>query len=239
MTTPTNVSTDVLRTLHRIHRQLSDLRGRLERGPQRVRASEAYVQHQEDWLAELQADARAIRMAADKKQLQLKEGEDKVKDLKLKLNMAASNREYQALRDQIAAQEMTNSILADEILEGLEKVDDFRKKTVDAEANVAAAREKNEKVCYEVSQREPLIRGDLARLELELRQCEVSLPTDVRVLYDRVVRHRGEDAMASVENEHCSGCHQHVPLNVVADIMLAHPMFCKSCGRLLYMLEDS
>ena len=46
-------------------------------------------------------------------------------------------------------------------------------------------------------------------------------------------------ALAAVENEYCSGCHQHVPLNVCAEIMLSHPMFCKSCGRLLYMPEET
>ena len=62
-------------------------------------------------------------MAVDKKQLQLKTGEDKVKDLRYKLNASTSNREYQALLEQIAADEMANSVLADEILEGLDACD--------------------------------------------------------------------------------------------------------------------
>ena len=45
--------------------------------------------------------------------------------LKAKLNAAASNREYQALKDQIAADQMAGSVLADEILEALEKIDEL------------------------------------------------------------------------------------------------------------------
>jgi uncharacterized protein len=58
-------------------------------------------------------------------------------------------------------------------------------------------------------------------------------------LYDRVVRQKGEDALAAIEDEYCGGCHQRVPLNMIAEVMLGHPTFCKTCGRLLYMPEGS
>jgi predicted nucleic acid-binding Zn-ribbon protein len=225
-----NVGTDVLRTLHRIHRQLADLNGRLQRGPAQIHACEASVT--------LRVDGQAARMTADRKQLQLKASEEKVQDLKRKLLKAESNREFQALKDQIDAQEMANSVLTDEILEELEKVDALQQKIAEAEEVLAKARDRGEKVRSEVAQQEPLIRADLARLEAELKECESVLPATVRELYQRVVRQRGEDALAAVENEYCSGCHQHVPVNVCAEIMLSHPMFCKTCGRLLYMPED-
>ena len=49
--TPPNIGTSVLRILHRIHRQLTDLRERLDRGPRQVRAAETNVQHREETLA--------------------------------------------------------------------------------------------------------------------------------------------------------------------------------------------
>ena len=54
----------------------------------------------------------------------------------------------------------------------------------------------------------------------------------------RVVRQKGEDALAGVEGGFCSGCHTQVPLNVQAEIRLSHPSFCKTCGRLLYLPEE-
>jgi len=236
---PQNVSTSVLRTLHRIHRQLTDLRERLERGPKQVRAAEASVQQQENNLAAVDAESKAIRMAADAKQGELRASEEKVRELESQLKTASSNREYQILKDQIAAKKVTNSLLDDEILERWDKLDQFKQKIVQAQAAVARAREKVDAVRSEVQKNEPLIRGDIQRLEAELKQCEAALPATVRELYNRVVRHRGEDALAAVENEYCSGCHQHVPLNVCAEIKLSHPQFCKTCGRLLYIPEDA
>ena len=233
-----NVGTDVLRTLHRIHRQLTDLRGRLDRGPKQVQAAESHVRVRETQLAETREEAKTVRVAADAKQFLLKAGEQKVIELQVKLNTAATNREYQALKDQIAAEEMTNSVLADEILERWEKIEQIQQKVAETEQILAQARQKAEAVRLEVQQEEPRIRAEVERLQGELKQCEAELPAIVRDFYQRVVRQKGEDALAIVENQICGGCHQQIPLNVCAEIMMSHPTFCKSCGRLLYMSED-
>src|SRR5919109_2210650 len=118
-----SVTAAALRELHRIHQQLAEFRDRLERGPKQVRAREANVAQLEARLAESRERAKQTQMAIDRKQLDLKAGEQKVVDLRVKLNAASSNREYQALLEQIAAAEMAGSVLSDEILEGLEKID--------------------------------------------------------------------------------------------------------------------
>src|SRR5579871_4583926 len=100
---PMPATTNVLRDLHRIHQQLGDLRDRMERGPKQIKAREGNVARLEAELNQAKANAKAARVAADQKQLLLKTGENKIADLKTKLNQASSNREYQALRDQIAA----------------------------------------------------------------------------------------------------------------------------------------
>src|SRR5262245_9314345 len=95
--------TETLRTLHRVHRQLSDLRDRLARGPKQVQAIEANVKKAEEEITAAKAAHKQARIAADEKQLQLKQREAKLSDLTAKLMAANSNKEYQLLRDQIAA----------------------------------------------------------------------------------------------------------------------------------------
>jgi uncharacterized protein len=235
--TPPNIGLAVLRTLHRIHRQLSDLNERFQRGPKQIRAAEINVRHRDELLANTKAEAKTLRMAADQKQLQLKTIEGKIKDLRFKLNAASSNREYQALLEQIAADEMAKSVLEDEILEALDKADAFKKNIAEAEAGLAAARQKTTEISVQVAAQQPTIQADIARVEAELRTNEAILPAEVRELYLRVVRQKGEDALAVVENQFCSGCNQQIPLNMLSQIMLGQPKFCKTCGRLLYLPE--
>jgi predicted nucleic acid-binding Zn-ribbon protein len=231
------ISTSVLRVLHRLQRQLTDLRERLDRGPRQIHAAEANIRRCEEEAAKTKEEAKTMRLAADKKQLQLKANEDKVKDLRNKLNTATNNREYQILREQIAADEMANSVLADEILEAFEKADDFQKNIADAEQILAAAKKKTEEIHADVARVEPTLRADLGRIEAELQTHEATLPNDLGELYNRIVRSRGEDALAVVEGQCCGGCHQQLPLNHCANVMLGKPVLCKSCGRLLYLPE--
>jgi uncharacterized protein len=237
MASAANIGTSVLRVLHRIHRQLADLRERLDRGPRQIRVAETHVQHCEDQLTKVKTEAKNLRVESDRKQLQLKGNEDKVKDLRRKLNAATSNREYQILLEQIAADEMADSVLEDEILEAMEKIEAFQTNVAEAEAAKAAALQKAAEVKAEVASLEPSLKADIARLEGELAQSEATLPGDIRDLYTRIVRQKGEDALAVIENQCCGGCNQQIPLNVCTKVMLGQPVSCKTCGCLLYLPE--
>ena len=238
MLSKTSVATETLRTLHRIHRQVSDLKGRLRRGPNLLKAHETNIQRLEARRDQVHEEAKNARVASDAKQGQLRDAELKIEKLKSQLNTAASNREYQALKDQIAAIEMANSVLADEILEGLETLDESAEKVNAAEEAALKARADADKVREEIKREEPLIHADLNRVEAELKECEAGLPAEFREVYNRLVQARGEDAMAPVRNEYCGGCNQHVPLNLINGLMLSHPTTCRSCGRLLYIPEE-
>ena len=239
MSTDTTITAHALRTLHRLHHQLADLKDRLERGPRLARAHESNLKQMEEQLTQIRDRAHKFRVATDEKQLDLKTAEAAIERRRRQLNESNDNREYQALRDEIAASVAAKDVLEIEILEALEKLDEYHKQVKQAEAAVAKARQDAEKVVGETQKQEPLIRGDVARLEAELRKCEAALPGEFREVYDRVVRSKGEDALAPVKGEFCGGCHQHIPLNLVNAAMLSRPAFCKSCGRLLYMPEDA
>jgi len=238
MSAETNVVTTTLRTLHRLHQQLSDLKERLDRGPRRARAQQTNIERLTAQLSEMEAQAKTLRISIDKRQLQLDSGEAGVQRRRLQLLQAADNREYQALREQIAADEMANSVLADEILEAMEKMDQMSRKVAEAKELVQKARADAERLAQDFQEKEPLIRGDIERLHAEKKQQEADLPNECHLLYNRLVKARGEDALAAVVGEFCSGCNHQIPVNMISALMLANPIQCKSCGRLLYLPEN-
>ena len=232
-----SVTAAALRELHRIHQQLAELRDRLERGPKQVRAREANVAQLEARLAEARDKTKQTQLAVDRKQLDLKSGEQKVVDLRVKLNQANSNREYQSFLEQIAAAEMAGSVLSDEILEGMEKVDQLSAAAKDAEKNLATGKQEMEKTRHAVEDSAASIRADVTRLESELVAAEQSLPTDMKADYQRIVRSKGADSLSSVDDGVCTGCGQQITLNMQNELNLSKLVFCKSCGRLLYLPE--
>jgi predicted nucleic acid-binding Zn-ribbon protein len=235
MPSQTNATIAALRTLHRTHRQLNDLKERLERGPRVALAHQANVQGVEAELAAPEKDALTLRVATEDKQAQLGTGEAMVEKRRMQLRKAGDNREFQALQDEIAAAEMTNSVLTDEILEAMERLDEVNDRVAQARQAVADTRAESERACREIDEQRPKIQGDIERLETELKHSETDLPGDFRELYRRVVRQKGEDALAQVDNEYCDGCNQHVPVNLINELTLNRPVTCRSCGRLLYL----
>ena len=230
-----SVTAAALRELHRTHQQLAELRDRLERGPKQVRAREANVAQLEARLAEARERTKQTQIAVDRKQLDLKSGEQKIVDLRVKLNACSSNREYQALLEQIAAAEMAGSVLSDEILEGLEKIDQLAAQAKEAEKNLAAGKQELEKARHTIADSAKSIGDDLTRLEAELIEAEKALPADFKADYQRVVRSKGADSLAVADDGVCTGCGQQITLNMQNELKLSKLVFCKSCGRLLYL----
>jgi uncharacterized protein len=226
-----------LRTLHRIHRQLADLRGRLERGPKATRAAEAAVSKCEADLAQAKDAYKHAKMASDEKQLQLRQREAKLKDFEAKLFAAQSNKEYQLLKDQIAADKQANSVLADEILEALDKLDHLQAAIKTADANLGKTRDELAKVRQRIGDQQQGLETELARVQAELQAAEGQLAGDFKQNYLRLARSMGEEALAPAEGECCGGCSQTLTPQTMNTLRLDRPVFCKSCGRFLYLPE--
>jgi predicted nucleic acid-binding Zn-ribbon protein len=233
-----SVTTAALRELHRIHQQLAELRDRMERGPKQIRAREANVAQLETHLNAARERGKQTQLAVDRKQLDLRTGEQKIVDLRLKLNAANSNREYQTLLEQIAAAEMAGSVLSDEIIEGLDKIDQLATATKEAEQALAAGRQELEKTRRGVDESAATVRESIARLETELAEAEKALPADLKGDYQRVVRSKGADSLAVAEDGVCTGCGQQITLNMQNELKLSRLVFCKACGRLLYLAGE-
>jgi predicted nucleic acid-binding Zn-ribbon protein len=230
-------NSELLELLHRIHRQLADLRDRQERGPRQVKAREANVAKFDAELHAAQDAVKQAKMTADRKQLDLKASENRITDWKVKLNACSNNKEYQTMLDQIAAAEMAGSVLADEILEVMEKTDQLEAAVAEVKTRLDAGKNDLAKFRDSVANEGQLIAGDIARLEKELVEAEKRLPAEFRDDYRRVIRGKGAEGMARMEAGVCEGCGKQVTLNMQNYLLLGKPVFCTACGRLLYTAE--
>jgi len=233
----TAVVANTLRTLHRMHRQLADLRDRLEAGPRQLAACRHAVSEAEAKLAAQEERVTAAKLAADGKQLQLRTAEGKIRDLEGKLNTCKTNREYQTLQDQIAADRMATRVLEDEILECLERVDAERAKSPLAKQALEAAVSHLTNKEREVAAERIEIEADLARVEAGLTETETELPVQTKSQYARIVRSKAAEGLAGVDDENCGGCYQKITGNMLSELMLGRPVTCRSCGRMLYANE--
>jgi predicted nucleic acid-binding Zn-ribbon protein len=184
-------------------------------------------------------DVKKARLVADQKQLQLKSAEAKIADLEAKLNACKTNREYQTLRDQIAADRMATKVLEDEIIEALERIDAVKPAVPAAETEITAAKKLLADAEAKVKAESGRLEAEVTRIRADLQAAEKDLVDDVRERYDRVVKQKGADGMSPVDGQTCGGCYQQLTGNMLSDVMLGRIITCRSCGRMLYLPESA
>lgn len=233
------ISTELLRALHHIHRLRAELLTQLDRGPRQIRAGQGLIAKAAGEVAAAKQRLQKATVAADEKQLQLKSRELRIEELKSKLNTAASNREYAALKEQIAADEQANAVLSDEILEALEALDQLANDVAAAEAEHQKQQTEHQRRVVEIERNLVEVQRDLDRVESQLRDREAEIPAAARDDYRRLIESKGEDALAPVESESCGSCYQVLTTNLIDRLRLSLLVRCPSCNAFLYLADGS
>ena len=232
------IDTALLRTLHRIHRQRNDLKNQLERGPRQVKAGQAMVDKAQAGLDAATETLKKAKVASDEKQLQLSSREARIEELKAKLNTAGSNREFSTLKEQIAADQQANSVLSDEILEGLEQLDQLAVELKDAEVEHKKQLSEQQQRIAHVDAKQTDLQSELERVEAELVETEKQIPGAVKADYKRLTDSKGEEALAPIDDESCGGCYQTLTTQFVDMLRLSKLVRCPNCNAFLYLAED-
>ena len=233
------VTASLVQTLHRINRQKTDLKNQIERGPKVVATARTKLDAAEAGVQETRDTITRMKVDADDKQLQMKEREDKIRHWEGQLNTVKENREFQALKDQIAADTQANNVLSDEILEILEGLDEMEVKLQSAVENAQLVEEEFNKIEAQILEKRKSLESELERVEGELEEAEKQLTGDFKKEYFRLVAAKGEEAMAELEGNCCGGCYQNVTPQLLSILGMGQPVLCKACGCLIYQDSDS
>ena len=233
------IDVTILRTLHRVLKQKTDLEERIGRGPKKVAVARNGEAAFEKALKDLQASLKETRMASERKQMQLNERESRIDALKNKRNACESNREFQLLSDQVAADEAANSVQSDEILELLEKIDEIDIKVGEAEENLKKGQAETKRIEGKVDAELAVAEADLAVVLDELKEASGKLPAKIKPDYNRLVESVGEEALAEVEENCCGHCYTSLTTQKIAELMMSRLLFCINCGSLLYLSENA
>lgn len=231
------ISPNDLRTLHRIHQQLAELRGRLDRGPKQIRAKQQSVERCEKELADAKDLWKKTHMESDEQMVGLKKMESEIEELQRKLNECKQNDAYKILKDQIAATRTASSVLEDEILDKLERIDQIQARVQEAESSLEKARQELDTTQQTVGEQQTVLEADLARATDQLQHAEANLPADFKAEYQRLIRAHGDHALASAKDDICGNCFTILSPQTMNELYMSKLVFCNSCGCMLYLPE--
>jgi len=227
--------TETLKRIHTLHTRLEEKREALVKGPKIAQARQRMIAQKEQEAQEFEEAVKQLKLAAERKALDLKTLEKKLEELRGKLNTASSNKEYDIIRGQIQADEMAMSVLEDETLELYEQIDSESALLPQKKTELETARKDLEAYQTKFQQEAIELESQIVNVEKELKDYEKFLPPETAEKYHRLVGSKGSRSLALANNGACNNCF--VQLTPQQRILIKSDtfLFCTNCGCLLYV----
>jgi predicted nucleic acid-binding Zn-ribbon protein len=229
----------LIRSLHRLLKQQTDLREQLENGPRKVQLVKLNESKFLKALEDAKAELKRIHQTVEEKQLQLDEREARVAQLKFHMNTCDSNKEFQLIKERIAADVQANSVLQDEILELLERLDLQKANCEVARINFEKARVEKEAALQSIKSDHQYLQAELNRVTQELAAAEKKLPGELLKEYRHAIKGLGENVFGETDGQNCGNCFQSLTIQKSADLRMNRAVYCQGCGSLLYPAEKT
>jgi predicted nucleic acid-binding Zn-ribbon protein len=229
-----------LRELHALHERLKAIRDRLAAGPKSLAARKAALERKQAELTTARDALKHAKADIKNKEVQAQGIRDRASDLRVKLNTVKKQAEYDALRNEIAFANTNASKVEDEVLEAMQKAESREGELKAMDDEVARLSAEAAALEADIAAKAAAASGQVAEIEAAIAAAEEIIPAEQRDQYRRNIKNRGADSMAPVENGACHGCYVSVTSQMVNDLINGHELvFCKTCGRILYLAEEA
>jgi predicted nucleic acid-binding Zn-ribbon protein len=234
-----SISREALKQIHELHQRAKVIRDRVVTGPKMIAARQSAQAKREAELEAARKSLQVEKVMLSQREHQLKGQQSKCDDLRVKLNSVKKNDEYSAIMKALQSEGQSIVQTEEQILEGMGRVETLAAQLVTHEAEVKKAAEESAKFVADVQAQIDGSKAQLAGLEAQIVSAEGAIPEEERDRYRRNVKQRGADALALVDASACTGCFTTVTAQMMNELIAAQGLvFCKSCGRILYLVEE-
>lgn len=229
---------EAILALGELDRELIRARKRLERAPQLAAPQRERVRAAKAELERLAEEGKRGKLEVTRLEGEAKAKQQEIEKSQLALNQAKSNEEYQAHIKAIAARNDELSDIETRILLGYEAQEQREARTAGGEARLQEQERELKEANERVAEEEARVRAEIADLEAKRSAARGKVDAAHLALYDRILEHVGDSAIAEVVDEHCQGCFIKARPDQVSKVRGANELVpCTSCGRFLYMRQ--
>lgn len=225
-----------LKRLQDLDLTIRAIRAQIDERPRRLGEQKGSVKQAGEQVQAKKQEILETQKALDSFDVDLKDGEEKLKRLKILLNAAKTNDEYALLNRSIKDQERKNSQLEEEILQLMGKTDELRDDLKSLKEQRGKTEETLEAIEAEAERETKALQGTLEERLSERNALASTIADEIVKQYERILTQRRDGALAQVADKVCQGCFMNVPnqwinlLQINRDIVT-----CPSCGRILHL----
>ena len=230
---------NILVKLQTIDSEIYGLRSEKEAKPQEIMAIETSFEEKKQHLADIEKKSLDLQRQRKDEELELGTKEEGVKKLQTQLYSLKTNKEYQAMLQQIQDAKADASVIEDKILEFLDQIDKVK---VEIENEKTRIKEEEKVFTEEKKKIEDRIRqidDRLVQLEAGRQQIVPEIEPKILGQYERILLNRDSLAIVGVKDNSCQGCNMFVPPQVINLIkMYERIITCEICNRILFIPDE-
>ena len=229
---------DVLKRVQSLKNKINELEASQERRKQDVQKKKAQIEKEKALAEKKHEEKMAVQKEIDRKELDLKTNEEEITKYNVQLNSIKTNKEYSALISEIGSKKADMSILEDEILDTMSRLEITNQGYVKATEDLRGEEESLKDLINRVG-------ADIKEADIEIEKIKNEQKKYIDLLdehslknYNRLSNIKGGNAIVSVIGNVCGGCSMNITAQTLNELMGGKDLvFCRSCSRILYLDE--
>jgi len=229
----------LLSKLQTIDTEIHSLNKEKRSKPDEIKALEAVFVEKKEALSESEKTLLDLQKQKKEKEIELGSKEEAAKKLQTQLYQLKTNKEYQAMMQQIGDTKADASVFEDKILELMDGADQAKKDIDRDRQKIQVEEKKFNEDKLKIDERVKEIDGRLAQLDAQRKQASVEINPEILSQYQRILENRDGLAIVMAKKNSCQGCNMFVPPQVINLIkMYDRIITCEVCNRMFYIEED-
>jgi predicted nucleic acid-binding Zn-ribbon protein len=230
---------ELLWELQKIDLGLKSIKEERDRYPREMKKLDEKQKVERERIQKEKEKIESLEKTRRQKEGQLALEQEKIKRGQGRMSEVKTNKEYQALLNEIDAIKEANSRIEEEVLQVMDEIDELKKDLSKREKDAGVTLEKIEaerkKLQEKMAHDEKVWDGQMERREVLSKQIEAKLVK----LYHTLKEKRQGVGVVSVKHETCQGCFVNVPPQLFIEVQKNNALVrCPHCNRILYWEGD-
>lgn len=228
----------LLRDLHQNMLRAQDQKSAMEEGARLLKKLQLRLEHQKQHHQGHLDAIKNLKKGIHDNEVTIKAQQQLVDKYERQRNEVASKKELDALQEEIKQTRERIATLEDQTLDAMTQLDEKLAATPQFEQQVKLAEDELRKHTTEQGTRRLDREKLIAQADAAAKICIEELPADIKGDVARLLKAKGIDGMAQVAKKSCSGCYTDLSAQRQMDLQQGKLLYCHSCGRLLYPMEE-
>lgn len=207
--------------------------------PEEIKAIEASFESKKQHLLSLEKTLLDLQKQRKDQELELAVKEANAKKLQEQLFKLKTNKEYQAMLQEISGVKADASVIEDKILQIMDQADKIKTESENEKLKLKEEEKVFSAEKDKIQARIKEIDARLAQLEAKRKQVAPGIEALIFAQYERILSSRDGLSIVTVKNNSCQGCNMLLPPQVINLIkMYEHIVTCEVCNRILYIENE-